>query len=99
MNILRTLVTSRWIARSLLAALCAIPIFSAVCLIGGIQEVGAVLTPTGSTYCGAATSGGFALGPSVNNVYACGPLPLDNGDAGPYIPTFWPVKGGSNGGF
>ncbi len=38
---------------------------------------------------------------SINDVYPCGPLPIETGagcDCGPAIPTFWP-KSGSSGGF
>ena len=62
---------------------------------------------TGRGWCGHAESGGYPLsggfgpfrgGPSYDNVWACGPLPIDSGDYGPSIPTFWPtgayVQGG-----
>ncbi len=53
---------------------------------------------TGKGYCAHAYPGrGYALGPHVDNVWACGPTPLSSGgDSGPKIPEFWPIddKGG-----
>jgi hypothetical protein len=49
---------------------------------------------TGPNYCGAAENGGYNLSgnPQIDGVYACGPLPYQNG-GGPAIPTFWPLSG------
>ncbi|MGA3360877.1 MAG: CHAP domain-containing protein [Solirubrobacteraceae bacterium] len=56
---------------------------------------------TGPGYC--AGAGGFTLrgSPSIDDVYPCGPLPLNNGEYGPGIPTFWPGSASSHaaGGF
>ena len=56
--------------------------------------------PTGPGYCASAETGGSALGGNVdvNDVYPCGPLPINRGDSGPAIPMFWPVSG-MDGGF
>ncbi len=51
-------------------------------------------------YCASADpNGGKPLGPNLNNVYACGPVPINSVpyDSGPYIPTFWPLSGSSGG--
>jgi hypothetical protein len=54
---------------------------------------------TGKGYCAHAYPGrGYAFGPQIANVYACGPTPLSRGDdSGPEIPPFWPTD--DSGGF
>ena len=80
-------------------------------VVGFLASVAIALTPTvssaatgyvpgfgtGPGYCAAAASGGYRLGPQVNNVYACGPVPIAHYDSGPAIPTFWPVSGQAGG--
>jgi hypothetical protein len=64
---------------------------------------GAAIVPTGPSYCASAESSGYNLTSNgvptqIDNVYACGPVPLDgHGDTGSAIPAFWPIT--NNGGF
>ncbi len=53
---------------------------------------------TAKAYCSVGESGGYPLSGSYDNVYACGPVPVDgHGDTGPAIPKFWPIT--DNGGY
>ena len=46
----------------------------------------------GTGYCAQAYPGsGHILGPEIDDVYACGPVPLYGNDSGPAIPVFWPT--------